>query len=127
MWTTEEVKRADEADQDKRPLDPTSTSTDPDLKRFKPISMTDVENLAEQVDEHTSLRTLATSHPLDPEAEENVSKKARVSGNVLYIRGGDVLKLDVNTGLAECRIGISLKLRGCLDRRTSRRPSQSWR
>ena len=33
--------------------------------------MTDVESLAEQVDENTSLRTPETSHPLEPDAEEN--------------------------------------------------------
>ena len=83
--TAEEVKRGDEADQDTRPLDPSSSSTDPDPKRFKPTIMTNVENLAEQMDEDTSLRTPATSHPLVLDAEENVSKKSRVARNVLYI------------------------------------------
>ena len=54
-------------------LDPSSSLTDPDLKRFKLTTMTDVENLADQMDEDISLRTLATSHPLDPDAEESVS------------------------------------------------------
>ena len=57
--TAEEVKRGDEADQETRLLDPSSSSTDPDPKRLKPTTMTDVENLAEQMDEDTSLRTLA--------------------------------------------------------------------
>ena len=38
----------------------------------------------------------ATSHPLEPVDDENVSKKARVARNVLHIRSEDNLKLDVN-------------------------------
>ena len=34
--------------------------------------------------------------PLDPDAEESVSEKARVARNVLHIRGEDELKFDVN-------------------------------
>ena len=49
------------------------------------------------MDEDTSLRASATSHPLEPDAEENGSKKARVARNVLHIRGEDGLKFDVNT------------------------------
>ena len=41
--------------------------------------MTDVENLADQMDEDTFLRTTATSHPLDLDVEENVWKKALTS------------------------------------------------
>ena len=48
------------------------------------------------MDEYTSLRALAISHPLEPDAEENVSKKARVAREVLHIRGEDELKSDVN-------------------------------
>ena len=92
----QELKRGDQADQATRPLDPSSSSTDPDPKRFKPTTMTDVENLAEQMDEDIFLRTLATSHPLDREAEENVSEKARVVRNVLRIRGEDGLTFDAN-------------------------------
>ena len=57
----------------------------PNRNDFKPTMKTDVANLAEQVDEDTSLRTPATSHPLVLDAEENVSKKSRVARNVLYI------------------------------------------
>ena len=39
------------------------------------------------MDEDTSLGTLATSHPLDPDVDEFVSKKVRVARNVLRIRG----------------------------------------
>ena len=74
--TTEEVKRAIEGEQDTPPLDPSSSATDPDPKRLKLTTMTDVENLANHMDEDTSLRTPATSHPLELDAEENVSKKA---------------------------------------------------
>ena len=55
-----------------------------------------VENSAGQMDEDTFLRAPAISHPLEPHAEENVSKKARVARNVLHIRGEDELKSDVN-------------------------------
>ena len=79
-----------------RPLGPSSSLADPNTKRFKPSNVTDAENPADRMDVDTSLRTLATSHPLDPDAEENVSKKARVARNVLHIRGEDELKFDVN-------------------------------
>ena len=48
------------------------------------------------MDEDHSQRTPATSHPLEPVDDENVSKKARVARNVLHIRGEDNLKFDVN-------------------------------
>ena len=48
------------------------------------------------MDEDNSQRTPATSHPLEPVDDENVSKKARVARNVLHIRGEDNLKFDVN-------------------------------
>ena len=73
--TAEEVKRGVAVDPDTRPLDPSSSSADPDPKRLKPATVTNVENPADQMDKDTSLRTPATSHPLDPDAEENVSKK----------------------------------------------------
>ena len=80
-----------------RPLDRSSSFTDPDPTRLKPTTVTDVENPADQMDEDTSLRThfsqnIATSHPLDPDARENVSETARVARNVLHIRGEDELK-----------------------------------
>ena len=65
--------------------DPGSIATDPDPKRLKPTTMTDVENLANHMDQDTSLGTPATSHPLELDAEENVSKKARVARNVLRL------------------------------------------
>ena len=68
----------------------------PNRNDFKPTMKTDVANLAEQMDENTSLRTPATSLPLVLDAEENVSKKSRVARNVLYICGEDELKFDVN-------------------------------
>ena len=58
--------------------------------------MTDVENLADQMYEDINVRTLATSHPLDPCTEENVTKMARVARNVLHLRGKDERKFDVN-------------------------------
>ena len=59
--TAEVVNRGGEADQDTRTVDPCSSSTDPDPKQSKITTMTDVENLAEEMDEDTSLRTPATS------------------------------------------------------------------
>ena len=59
-----------------RTVDTSSNSTDPDPKRLKPTTATDVESSEDQMDEHTSLRTLATSHPFEPDAEQIVSKKA---------------------------------------------------
>ena len=58
--------------------------------------MTDTENSTVQMDEDSSLRTLAISHPLEPDVEEHVTKKPRVARNVLRIRGEDELKFDVN-------------------------------
>ena len=83
--TAEEVKRGVEVDQDTRPLDPSSTSTDPDPKGLNLATVTDVETPAGQMDQDTSLSTPTTSHPLDPDAE-----KAH------HIRGEDELKFDVN-------------------------------
>ena len=58
-------------------------------------TVADTENLADRMDEDNSQRTPATSHPLEPVDDENVSKKARVARNVLHIRGEDKLKFDV--------------------------------
>ena len=51
---------------------------------------------ADQMDEDNCQRTLATSHPLEPDADENVSKKARVARNVLHFHGENNAKFDVN-------------------------------
>ena len=53
--TTEEVQRGAVADPDTRALNPSSSSTD-----VKPDTATDVENMADKMDEDTSLRTPAT-------------------------------------------------------------------
>ena len=94
--TAEEVKRGVEVDQDTRPPDPSSSSTDPDPRRLRRTTVTDVETPAHQMDEDTSLRTPATSHPWDPDAEENVSKKVRVARSVHHIRGEEELEFDVS-------------------------------
>ena len=83
-------------DLDTRPLDPSSSSTDPNPKRSKTTSVTDNENLANRMDEDNFRRGPATSHQLEPVDDENVSKKARVARNVLHIRGEDRMKFDVN-------------------------------
>ena len=44
----------------------------------------------------TEFRIPATFHPLEPDADENVLKKARVARNVLHIRSENKLKFDVN-------------------------------
>ena len=63
---------------------------------MKAATASAVENTADHMDEETSFTASATSHPLDPDAEENVSKKARVAGNVLHTRGVDERKSHVN-------------------------------
>ena len=94
--SAEEAKRGIVGDPDTRALDPSSSSTDPEPKRTKTTSVTDNENLADPMHVDNFQRTPATSHPLEPDADENVSKKARVARNVLHIRGEDGLKFDVN-------------------------------
>ena len=59
-------------------------------------SVTDNENLSDQMDEDNFRWRQATSHQLEPADDENVSKKARVARNVLHIRGEDNVKFDVN-------------------------------
>ena len=88
----EESKRGIVGDRDSRPLDPSGSSTDPEPKRSKTTSVTYNENLADRMDEDNFRRGPATSHQLEPEDDENVSKKARVARNVLHIRG----EFDVN-------------------------------
>ena len=66
--TNSEVSREAVVDPNTRPLDPSSKSTDSDPKRLKPTTETDVEKTADQMVEDTSLRTPATSHPLEPDA-----------------------------------------------------------
>ena len=92
----EEAKRGVAADPDTRPLDPSSSSTDPEPKRTKPTTVTDTENSADQM----GLDNFQ-GHPQplihwEPVADENVSKKARVARNALHIRGEDSVKFDFN-------------------------------
>ena len=94
--SAEEAKRGVAADPDTRPLDPSSSSMDPEPKRTKTTSVTDTNNLADQMDEDNFQRTPATSHPLEPVDDENVSERARVARHVLHIRGEDNVKFDVN-------------------------------
>ena len=68
----------------------------PEPKRTKTTSVTDNENLAGRMDEDNFQWTPATSHPLEPVDDENVSKKARVARNVLHLRGENNAKIDVN-------------------------------
>ena len=89
--TAVEVKRGVVADPDTRAPDRSSSSID-----VKPASETDVESSADRMDEDTSLRAPAASHPSELDAQENVLKKARVARNVLHIRGEDELKSDIN-------------------------------
>ena len=69
---------------------------DPEPKRTKTTSVTDTENLSDWMDEDNFQTTSATSHPLDPVDDENVSKKARVARNVLHICGENNVKFDGN-------------------------------
>ena len=68
--TAEEVKRGIVAESDTRALDSSWSSTD-----VQPGVATDVENSADRMDEDTSLRAPAISHPLEPDAEEHVFQR----------------------------------------------------
>ena len=94
--SAEEAKRGIVGDPDTRPLDPSSSSTNPNPKRSKTTSVTDNENMADRMDEDNFRRGPATSHQLKPVDDENVPKRARVARNVLHIRGEDSVKFDVN-------------------------------
>ena len=94
--SAEEAKRGIVGDPDTRPLDPSSSSTDPNWKRSKTTPVTDNENLEDRMDEDNFRRGPATSHQLEPVDDESVSKKARVARNVLHILGEDSVKFDVN-------------------------------
>ena len=84
-------------DPDTRPLDPSSSSTDPNPKRSKSTSVTDNDCLANQMDEDNFQSGSATSHQLEPVDDENVPKKARVARNVFFsIRGENGVKFGVN-------------------------------
>ena len=94
--STEEAKRGIVGDPGTRQLDPSGSSVDPEPKKTKTTSATDNETPANQMDEDNFRRRPATSHQLEPDDDENVSKKARVARNVLHIRGVDSVKFDVN-------------------------------
>ena len=93
--SAEEAKRGIE-DPDTRPLDTSSSSTDPNPKRSKTTCATDNDSLVDKSDEDNFRRGPATSHQLQPVDDENVSKKARVARNVLHIRDENSAKFDVN-------------------------------
>ena len=88
--SAEEARRGIVGDPDTRPLDPSSSSTDPNPKRSKTTSVTDNDSLANQMDEDNFQRGPATSHQLEQVDDENVPKKARVARNVFSIRGENV-------------------------------------
>ena len=92
----EEAKRGFDEDPDSRPLNPSSSSTDPEPKRTETDTGAEAENAPDQMDVDSFQRTLAPAHPLEPAIDGNVSKKARVARNVLHIRGESDLKFDVN-------------------------------
>ena len=56
-------------------------------KNLKTATADDAENMPDRMDVDSFQRTPATSHPLELASDENLSKKARVAGNVLQIRG----------------------------------------
>ena len=82
--SAEEARGGIVGDPDTRPLDPSSSSTDPNPKRSKTTSVTENDSLANQMDEDNFQRGLATSHQLEPVDDENVPKKARVARNVFF-------------------------------------------
>ena len=91
--SAEETRRGIVGDPDTRPLNPSSSSTDPNPKRSKTTSVTDNDSLANQMDEDNFQRGQATSHQLESVDDENVPKKARVARNVFSIRGENGVKL----------------------------------
>ena len=107
-------KRGVTLDTDTRPLNPSSSSTDP-----KPRTLADdEENTPDQMDVDIFQCTPAASRPLEPAIDENVSKKARVARNVLHIRGESELKFDVNKETwpnADLAIGDELEIRQMKD------------
>ena len=107
-----EARRGIVGDPDTRPLDPSSSSTDPNPKRLKTTSVTDNDSLADRMDEDNIRRGPATSHQLEPVDDENVSKKARVARNVLHIRGEDSVKSDVKE---EAWPNADLVIRACYE------------
>ena len=92
----EEAERGVAKDSDSRPLNPSSSSTDPEPKRTKTDTGADAESAPDHMDVDNFQRTPATAHPLESASDENVSKKARVARNVLQIRGESEFKFDVN-------------------------------
>ena len=78
----EEAKRGVAADPDTRPLDPSSSSTDPKPKRTKTTTLADTDNSADKMDVDNF-----QGHP---------QTLIRVARNALHIRGEDGLKFDVN-------------------------------
>ena len=92
----EEAKRGVAKDPDSRPLNPSSSSMDPEPKRTKTATGADAENAPDQMDVDRFQRTPANAHPLEPASDENSSKKAKVARSVLHIRGESEWKFDVN-------------------------------
>ena len=93
-------KRGVTPDTDTRPLNPSSSSTDP-----KPRTLADdEENTPDQMD----------ARPLEPAIDENVSQKARVARNVLHIRGESELKFDVNEAWPNADQAIQSSYEGAL-------------
>ena len=91
--SAEEARRGIVGDPDTRPLDPSSSSTDPNPKRSKTTSVTDNDSVSNQMDEDNFQRGPATSHQLESVHDQNVPKKARVARNVF---GENGVKFDVN-------------------------------
>ena len=118
--SAEEAKRGIVGDPDTRPLDPSSSSTDPNPKRPKTTSVTDnggtgwMRITSEEDQRHLinwnqlTMRTCRRKHEWQETFFTSVART----------------KFDVN---GERTPGYSGKLRGCLDRPTARRHSQGWR
>ena len=90
---TEEAKRGFDEDPDTRPLNPSSSSTDPQPKRSKTDTSADVVNTPDQMDVDSFQMSPANAHPLESAGDENVSKKARVARNVLNTRGESEIEI----------------------------------
>ena len=93
--SAEEARRGIVGDPDTQPLDPSSSSTDPNPKRSKTTSVTD-DSLANQMDEDTFKKDQRHLINWSQSMMKTCQKKARVARNVFSIRGENGVKFDVN-------------------------------
>ena len=110
--SAEEAKRGNVGDPDTRPLDPSSSSTDPNPKRSKTTSVTENENLADQMDVVAKTKMVICDRSCaDPAKTKMIGKVVRYT-NILGAPISDLLNEDgmlIDTG----QIIIAQKLQEC--------------